>query len=227
MNFSARLKVFLLIAIAICILQTTILISGIAWSAPSPEVIGKDLEVSAPRIYAYYGDYQSRVDTYVALDDKIVKIKAGTVERIEFKKFDEVNGPSAELLEIETTAYNYGSERLANVILTLSISPKVGRLITLIVDGEEFVNSSETERSSEWFAPIIIQRKEVAILEAHGSATVTFDKMELQVLINKYLERNLIPTKLNFEVSLEPQKDEQTFKNNTKNTILLLPVPVD
>jgi hypothetical protein len=175
----------------------------------------------------YYGYFKGTKNVEYFIDEKKVPVKEGEILRHEFNVFNDVEGVITDLMDVEVMVSNVGKKPMTDIEVTLSISPKIGYFVYIQdAPDEKIWGIKETERTAEWFVPIILTVNKIEKLNAESSTKVVFEKIELKKIINEYRKKDLWPTEFKFEISIEPQWPEVSFRNNTIFRLLKIPVPV-
>jgi hypothetical protein len=183
----------------------------------------RDLDLERLRFFGYFtGGARGSV---LYLNDKRITVQKGKTVRLEFSKYDEFDGVTPDIIDIEAAVSNRGEVQVKDIEVRLSVSPRVAYFVYIKDYPEKMVDTKASEQTAEWFAPLFVMIEKISKLDSKSSQIVVFEKIDLGEIIKGYAKKGLWPTELKVEVSIEPGGQEKTFKNNTLCTILKIPFP--
>lgn len=192
---------------------------GVQFSFSQPS----DFDIS---LLKFYGHAEGEGVFYIG--DKRVVIKKG--DKLEFSEYDPLEGTHFDIIDIGVTVANRSPRLVSDLEVRVSIAPKVGYLI--FIEGLEGSGTSPstadkeaTERTAEWFAPVLLFRKAIDRLPPGSSVEVLFEAVDLGAIIRQYVTRKLWPTQLRIDASVEPKGREDTFLNNSGTRYLRIKLP--
>jgi hypothetical protein len=182
-----------------------------------------DLEITSLKFYGY-----ATGKGVVYIDNRQIEVKGG--EKLEFYEHDPLDGTDFDIIDIGVWILNKGADELQKIEVRIALAPKVASLV--FIPGIPFsgrdpstADKEATEKTAEWFAPILLLRKSVQQLSAGRSTEVVFEKINLKEIIQRHVDRKLWPTELRIEASVEPKEREDSFRNNTISKNLRLKLP--
>lgn len=181
----------------------------------------RDLDLVRLRYFGYFSGGARGSVFY--LNDKEITIPKGQTVRLEFSQYNYLDGVTPQVIDIEATVSNRGRTPAEDIEMRLSLSPKVASLIYVKDYPEKMVDTKASEQTAEWFAPLFVMIRKISRLDGKSAQTVMFDNINLEGIIKGYATKGLWSTELKAEVSVDPQAQEITFRNNTLSTILRIP----
>ncbi len=190
------------------------------------------------RRLAVFGIITAETGGIIYLNDKEVSLQKGETARLEVKEYNPLDGVTPPFVEVVATVANQAQNGVRDIEVRISVAPKVASLVfikgLLDPDIEAKVGSEkdpstasprDTEKTAEWFAPILLLRKTLPTLSAGGTAEVVFERIDLKAIIDGYVARKLWPTALRIQASVEPKAREKNFRNNTKSLLFPIKLP--
>lgn len=153
------------------------------------------------------------------LDGKTIDIKKG--DRLEFHEYAPHSGLAPDVIDVGVVVTNRSTQTEKNFEVRLAVSPKVGKVIHY-QGTPDLPLHDEIEKSAEWFTPILLLKQTVKSVAPGRNVEVNFRNIKLGSILKDYVRRGLWPVTLNFEASVEPSSEEETFRNNTVKRALKL-----
>ncbi len=189
---------------------------------------GEDLDLFLLRTFGTFEGGERGGVLY--LDDKKVTLRKGEVARLEIWGYNWLDGVHPDLIDIAATVSNRGRNAARSIEVRIAIAPKVASLVFIegLVDSGKDPSTADpeaTEKTAQWFAPILLLRKSVGEIQGGSSMEVVFERIDLKTIIQQYVARKLWPIELRIEASVEPKGAEDTFRNNTTTRRFRIPLP--